>query len=305
MTADTAQIITLRNLLLSEIFGAFGLPREGWLRRHFWPFFWLPAEVFARVSMRFDQMVANQGLDAAASWILPRLVKNVLTTGNQHIPDEGPMLVVSNHPGSVDSLIIASQIHRPDFRIVASNIPYLMHMPATSQRMIFTPRDTIDRMGVIRESISHLKNGGSLLIFPSGHMDPDPCIHDGLQANFAEWSRSIELFLRKVPDTQLVISMVSNVVGRNFFRNPLTLLRKKLQDRQKLAEFIQNMQQLVLPGSVNITPRISFDLPVTMEKLHTRMDQSLQTMQSIADRASMAFAEHMNSRFRTWTPSRP
>ncbi|MEM5774213.1 MAG: hypothetical protein AAGU05_04360, partial [Anaerolineaceae bacterium] len=156
---------------------------------------------------------------------------------------------------------------------------------------------------VIRESISHLKNGGAMLIFPSGHMDPDPCVHTGLPANFSEWSRSIELFLRKVPDTQLVISMVSNVVGHNFFHNPLTRLRKKLLDRQKLAEFIQNMQQLVLPGSVNISPRISFHLPAGMEKLQTRMDQSLQSMQSIADRASLAFAEHMNSRFRHWTPS--
>jgi 1-acyl-sn-glycerol-3-phosphate acyltransferase len=300
MTAQTANIGALRSLLLTEIFTAFGAARDGWARQHLWPFFWLPAQTFSRFAAIFDQIVAEQGFDSAASWALPRFVKDILTAGSQDIPAEGPLLVVSNHPGTIDSLLITSQVHRKDFRIIASAIPFLMHLPNTAKHMIYAPRDTIDRMGVIRESVRHLQDGGSLLIFPSGHMDPDPAVHRGLPANFTEWSRSVELFLRKAPDTQLLISIVSNVLTGKYFHNPLTLLRRKMLERQKLAEFIQTMQQLVIPGSVNIRPRISFDNPFTLEKLHNRVDQSRQIMQAIAERASVAFARHMSSHFRSW-----
>jgi len=300
MAAQYAEIKTLQRLLLGDIFVTLGLTRDGWARRHLWPLVWLPAHIFSRISARFDEMVAKQGFDVATQWVVPRFVKNIATTGDQYIPTKGPLLVVSNHPGSIDSLIIASRIPRKDFRIVASTMPFVMNMPATAQHLFFASRDTFDRMGLLRSAVEHLRGGGSMLLFPSGHVDPDPCLHAGAEASFSEWSRSVELLLRKVPETQLLISIVSNVVGREFFNNPITRIQKGLREKLKLAQLIQLMQQMVLPGSVNVIPRVSFEIPVTVEKLHDRMDHSIQIMQSIAERARLALKHHMSAQFQRW-----
>lgn len=297
MPIERGDIKTSTSLLLNEIFFAFGMAKDGWARRNLWPLFWLPAHLFSKFSLRFDEFVSQEGFDAAARWVIPHFVKKAVSFGKERLPDEGPLLIAANHPGSVDALVIASNVPRSDFRIIASQIPFLMSLPHTASHLIYSSADTFDRMSVLRASVEHLQNGGSMLIYPSGHVDPDSNVLPGAPECLGEWSRSVELLLRKVPQTRLVISIVTHVVGKVYYNNPLIKLQKGYREKQKLAEFIQLMQQMILPGSVNVVPRVSFDFPVTLEQLRAEAVESKDLMQAIIARARGVLRDHMISNF--------
>jgi hypothetical protein len=145
--------------------------------------------------------------------------------------------------------------------------------------------------------VEHLQRGGAMLIYPSGHVDPDPHVLAGAEEGLGEWSRSVELLMRKVPQTKLVIAIISHLVEHNYYHHPLIKLQRGYREKQKLAEFIQMMQQMVLPGTVNVVPRVSFDFPVSLEQLSSKAGESIQVMQSIVDRAQMVLKEHMSANF--------
>ena len=96
--------------------------------------------------------------------------------GREHIPQEGPLLIVSNHPGAIDGIAIGASLPRDDLSVVATGFPLLKRLPSASQRIIFIdPHAPINLAGV-RSTISHLEGGGAVLIFPSGRVEPDPAI---------------------------------------------------------------------------------------------------------------------------------
>jgi hypothetical protein len=64
--------------------------------------------------------------------------------------------------------------------------------------------------------------------------------------------------LRRVPEAQLQVAIVSGVLAPKFVRNPLVKIRKSPARRQKLAEVLQLSQQMVFPRSVRTHVHISF-----------------------------------------------
>jgi len=50
-------------------------------------------------------------------------------------------------------------------------------------------------------------------------------VQGGSLENLKNWSPSLEIMLRKAPETQLSLAMVSGVLMRRFVHHPLTLLR--------------------------------------------------------------------------------
>ena len=94
--------------------------------------------------------------------------------GKERIPEEGPLIVASNHPGAYDSIAIISNLPRQDLKVIVSDVPFLRSLPAVSQRLIFTPSGPYSRMAALRGLLRHVQEGGAALIFPSGLVDPDP-----------------------------------------------------------------------------------------------------------------------------------
>ena len=113
-------------------------------------------------------------------------------------------------------------------------------------------------MIVIKRAIRHLKNGGAILIFPSGHIDPEPAFMPGAMKELETWSRVVEIFLSKVPETNIQVAIVSNVLSRKYLKNLLTRLRKHWRDRQRIAEFIQVINQMVFRRKFHNIPKITF-----------------------------------------------
>jgi hypothetical protein len=235
--------------------------------RVFGPLFKTPTRRFARIAARFENDVVNKGPQTAAANALPGFAMQVSAEGMENIPSEGPVLIVSNHPGGLDSMALVSSIPRLDIAALVSDIPFLNSMPGIRKHVIFVDFKTIGGMNALREAIQHLKEGGSLLLFAHGEVEPDPGIMQGARETIAEWSPSIEVMLRKVPETRLVIATVSNALLKRFIFSPLTRLRRNPAKRQKLGEFIQVIEQMLSPEKLQVRPEITFSKPIKVSAL--------------------------------------
>jgi len=267
-------IAQLRRYITDEIVAALGFPKHGWLRRVCNPLFWPPAQLFSQIMSHVDRVIAESGVPAAAGQLLTRFVEDVEMFGQDAIPKKGPLLIASNHPGAYDSIAILSCLPRQDIKVVVSDIPFLRSLPAASQHMVFTPADASARMATVRGMIRQMEAGGALLIFPSGLVDPDPIVTPGAERELENWSESLDIVLRRVPETRLQAVIVSGVLAPSCLKHPLTRLLKERWRQQKLAEFIQVIQQLVLKRRFNLIPKLSFGDPMNaselMSKSHTQ-----------------------------------
>lgn len=251
----------LRKQLLDEVFKALGLGITHPARPVFEPLFAPAAWRFAEVAAHFDENVANYGFREAACSLLPHFTSRVSAWGVESIPVDGPLLVVSNHPGTIDGLAIASHLPRPDLKIVVSGAPFIRNLRATANHLIYSSLDTFERMKVVRSVIRQLEYGGAVLLFPSGGIDPDPAVMPGALEEVANWSPSLEVILRRVPSARVLITSVSGVLHPVWAHSPVTHLRRGRRNQQRVAEFFQVIQQMLFPGQLLVNPLIRFARP--------------------------------------------
>lgn len=256
-----ADLRLLSDTLLDEIANALGLRRTAAARRTFGLFFRRATERLAAIGLTANRIVRTEGFPQACAWMMSHWVRDVRTRGAENIPPEGPLLVVSNHVGAYDILVIPSQINRPDLHIISSDIPYLKNLPDASRHLIFLTDEPADRMSAARAGMRHLQSGGSVLLFGTGLIDPDPAHSSEAARHIERWSPSIDLFLKVVPQARLVLSIASGFLTERWLKHPLTRLRPPGWQRQRIAEFGQVIQQLFFPGTFFVNPAVSFSQP--------------------------------------------
>ncbi len=291
MEAQLARIEALRRHLSDEICRAIGLSEDGWYYGPIDRLFRIPTRRFAELGERFDEWASSWGFVEAANRVLPRFASSFEAYGVEHIPSEGPLLVTANHPGTCDALLIAASVGRDDLKIVSGNIGFLRELPVVKDHLLFLTRDTHQRMGILRTAIRHLRDGGMVLIFPSGHIDPDPAVLPGGHEALSDWSPSVELMLRRAPEARVLVAIVSGVLAAACVRSPLTRVRKKARDRQRVAEFIQIIEQLVFNREFPLLPKVSFAEPVTLTDLREVAGFS-GAVEALVARARAQMARH-------------
>jgi hypothetical protein len=261
MNNQNDDIHALTETLIYELTKAFALPQTERAKTAIRLIFGKAVRSAAEVGIGLDCAVAEGGIAAGARWILPRFVKSHEARGIENIPPFGPLVIASNHPASVDSIVISAHVDRPDYKVIVGDIPFFEHLPHVSQHAIYAPEksNTIGRMQVIRESIRHLRQGGALLIFPRGGIEADPEFMPEPDGEFDHWSRSLEIFMQRVPSLQILVTIASGVISRAAMRHPITWFRKARPDRQRLA-FIYQLARQMLGGRqiFNLTPRVTF-----------------------------------------------
>lgn len=251
-------VATLTRLIDNEIIKAAGLRVDGWVGRHLHGVLGRATHRFSELFAQVDCIVAEQGVPAGASWLLSQLAGGLKARGAENVPPEGPLVIASNHPGTVDSLALLAAAQRKDIKILASKVPFLQTLPHISQHLIFTPaRSPQGRAVAVRESIRHLERGGALLLFARAGIDPDPAFMPEAARELSRWTHSLEIFLHSVPCTQVIVSIVSGVLAPEYMQNPITRLRRSRPDRQRLAMMLQIIQQM-LGKKLDIVPRLSF-----------------------------------------------
>jgi len=288
-----SEITTLSNSLINELTKAFGIYQNSVLGQALYPLFKKATIKFAEIGVGLDKVVAEHGVSAGARWLLPRFVKNHFARGVENIPDHGPVIIAANHPAAYDSVVISAHVKRPDYKIIIGDIPFFQELPHISQYAIYAPNpDNIHgRMQTIRNSIRHLQDGGALLIFARGGIEADPAFMPNPDAEFDLWSRSLEIFLRRVPETRVLAAIVSGVIARSAFRNPITWLRRNRPDRQRLAFMLQMIRQIMTGREFfGLVPRVSFGNLIGLSDT----DNPKDTLHAITQSARNTLRSHLN-----------
>jgi len=251
----------LNDALLLEIVKAMALPQTNSAMAIISLLFGKATLRFSKLVLGLDREVEQHGAMEGARWLLQHFVKSHEVNGMELIPRNVPLIIVSNHPASYDGMVITAHIPRPDLKIIIGEIPPYRYLPHVSQHIIFSPnvKNTFGRMGTVRNAIHHLKGGGALLIFPRGGIEPDPAFMPQPDVEFHQWSRSLEILVRNVPQTQVLITIVSGVIAQEAMHHPITWFRKARPDRQRLA-FIYQMIRQVWSGKelYDLIPRVTF-----------------------------------------------
>jgi hypothetical protein len=255
---QATQLQTLTAINTQDFLAAFGMENLRQGRKALDTLCWLPARRFARQMVQYDQLVGQVGLHTASQQILKDYVQHLEIDGQQNIPPEGPLLVLSNHPGMTDALVLFASIYRPDLRIVAAQRPFLEALPNIHRQLIFVPEQDGQRMGVVRNVVSHLRLGGTILTFPAGQIEPDPISMPGAVESLTGWSESIAIFSRLVPDLKIVVAIVSGVLWPAATQSPVTRLRRQQKDRERMGAALQVLIQITLPSYKPVTTRLVF-----------------------------------------------
>jgi hypothetical protein len=240
---------TLLDVNIDDLLQAFGWQGVPVLRRLVLRLARRPALSFAREMTRFDDAVGASGVAAAAGAMLAEYTRTVRARNLQRIPPAGPVLLLSNHPGMTDTLALFASIPRTDLLALAAERPFLRALPAASRSLVFLSDDRARRFAAMRRAIDHLRAGGALLTFPAGEIEPDPAVLPGAVRALDRWSGSSINFLRFVPDITVVPIIVTGVLAPRAQRNPLTLLRRRPADREKLAATLQVLVHTLFPSA--------------------------------------------------------
>jgi hypothetical protein len=267
--------------ILIEIYRAAKIPDWRAVRRLVAYALRKPVSHFSGLIANLDTIIGRDGIVAAAKYALPELCRPADALGQEGIPASGPLVIASNHPGTYDAFSIISNLPRDDVKLIVSGIPFFQNLPHASRHFIFATHNTNERTNVIRQSIRHLQNGGALLIFPSGRLDPDPSVLPGAIDGLRRWSRSIEVFLRKVPESRLVLTITSGVLSGEYINHFIPRMFKNDHERRRITEFIQVIHQMVRLEPLDLYPKVSFARPLSGEIFQSggRDEQSALIMQ--------------------------
>lgn len=266
-SSDTPAVSQLTGYVIDEALAALGLRPRGWYRPLLTLLLWLPARFLASLLGRFEAHAAQDGIVAALWDILPRFVKGMRVRGLAHLPATGPLLIVSNHPGAYDLALVAACLPRHDIKLIGSGVPLLRALPNVRDVIIEVTDEPYGRMRSLRQGIRHLQRGGVLLVPGSGLVDPDPDVLPGAMEALAQWYPSAKIMLRAVPDTRLVLAIVSSVIAPHWAHSPLIRVQREPWQQRKLAEALQIVQQLLLPRTFCPVPRITFAPPLLLPDL--------------------------------------
>ncbi len=91
----------------------------------------------------------------------------------------------------------------------------------------------------------------------------------------------------------MVPTIASNVLLERFARHPFTHLRRKPMDKRRLAEFMQIIQQLIAPKSIEAEPFISFGPPFSSITLEAESG-GRRLMPAVLDRVRTQLTQHMS-----------
>ena len=290
LNPDSDQLAALRTSILDDVFKDFNQARKRWIRKLLEPLAFFSIHRFAQLMLSLDHTISQEGFRQALHDLAAYFVNDIDVLGNEHIPKDGPLMIVSNHPGTIDSAAIGAKLPRDDLNIISTDFPLLQRLPYASQRLIFIDPHARMNLSGVRSTINHLQAGESVLIFPSGRVEPDPAFMPDAIDKIPNWSPSIEFFLQKVPQTQVVVTIVSGVLSPLFLNNPIIHILRGVRDPLAIAEVSQIITQMLLKKRFRMNPHISFDLPQTVDEL--RQDYE-SIYQAVIEKANQLMSDHL------------
>jgi hypothetical protein len=288
----TPNVDVITEVLFNQLLNVMGMKRPNWFSKILFSILSKPVKRMSAMLVELDRNIAEKGFNQAMIQFKDNFVSSVDLRGAENVPEQGPLLLICNHPAAYDVIIVAACIHRDDLKALASDIDLIQKLPNIANHIIPVPYQISSRLQTVRASINHLKSGGALLIFPRGDVEPDPTISPGAEQSLNGWSPSLELFLRKVPQSISTVAIASGILSKRWFKNPLIRLWKKYEQRQKVAEIFQIAAQLITGKMPKSTPTVNFSAPLSIDQLGGEAAPEGTLLAAIVEQARALLADH-------------
>jgi hypothetical protein len=288
----TPNVDVITEVLFNQLLNVLGMKRPNWFSKILFSILSKPVKRMSAMLVELDRNIAEKGFNQAMIQFKDNFVTSVDLRGAENVPEQGPLLLICNHPAAYDVIIVAACIHRDDLKALASDIDLIQKLPNIANHIIPVPYQISSRLQTVRASINHLKSGGALLIFPRGDVEPDPTISPGAEQSLNGWSPSLELFLRKVPQSISTVAIASGILSKRWFKNPLIRLWKKYEQRQKVAEIFQIAAQLITGKMPKSTPTVNFSAPLSIDQLGGEAAPEGTLLAAIVEQARTLLADH-------------
>ena len=270
-----SQLDTITRINLDDLVASFGWEGKSTLASVLRATFLGPAQKFAAQVVEFDNAVGETNLAEASRTIMrKRYVRDVRVHGREHIPQSGPALFLSNHPGMSDTISLFAAIDRADLKIIAVHRPFLASLTNVTRHLYYIGDDAAERMRAARGVSTHLRQGGSALTFPAGEIEPDPLVHSDALDSLTNWSESAGVFVRFAPDTLIVPVLVGGVIWERTARHWLTRFKRTRLEREKLAAAFQLMAVIMRNLKPN-TVHVRFARPVSLNEVGSTDSQAI------------------------------
>lgn len=216
----------------------------------------LPAAALARSLIALDRDLAGASLRVAALAALRRYGVDPVLGARPATAARGPLLVVANHPGLFDALALFAAIDRDDLVTLAARRPLFDALPNLRRRLLAIDPGAAGGMAV-RGALRHLRDGGALLHFPAGCIEPDPRVAPRDTPLLRPWKPGLDVVLaagaRACPGLRVVTALVSGVVS------PRALAAARALGRtDALTDALVPLLQLTLPGFGDAAVRVRF-----------------------------------------------
>lgn len=207
---------------------------------------------FAAAMAAFNLDIGERGAALASRATCTRRGAEIVADGTEHVPLSGPVLLIANHPGLMDTLAIYATVPRPDMRALARPQPLLDLLTELAPNLLMLPDEGAGRAGGLRQVLQSLRADGALLVFPAGHLEPEPTLlgRHGLrwpapQEPLSAWSSGVgtlvKLATRQGVPLQVVPTSISGVLSASTWRwfGPLVRRRRTLRGREDLTALFQ------------------------------------------------------------------
>lgn len=261
------QFETLTQINLDDLVSSFGWQDHQFAASLLRFLFRRPAEIFAQHMVEFDNTIGLHGIDEGGRNLLNRYVREIRVLGADRIPDSA-FLALSNHPGMTDTVALFAALNRKDLQIIALDRPFLNALPHTSKQLFYVHDDATKRMSMVRQVSAHLKNGGALLTFPAGHIEPDPEIYQGAVDSLQSWTDSVGIFIRMAPGAAILPVLVRGVVSAKYANHWLLKIKKTREEKEKLATALQ-LLGMVIFNEKPVTVTVQIGRPIYTSELGT------------------------------------
>ena len=265
----SSQLDALTEINISDLISSFGWEKRPLLAAALRRLFISSARKFAQQIVDFDEDTGQTNLAEASRKLMHKYyVNDVRVYGRENVPASGPALFLSNHPGMADTLSLFAAINRPDLKIIALHRPFLVSLGHVTKQLFFIDGDSAKRMHAVRQVSAHLRNGGAVLTFPAGKIEPDPTVYQGASASLNDWTDSAGVFMRFVPQTKIVPVLVSGVVWKKTAQHWFTYLKRAREEREKLATAVQ-LLAMVTQNIRPTTVHVQFAKPITADEINS------------------------------------
>ncbi len=215
-----------------------------------------------QLGIKMEGMIARDGhLKGASEWLVDIGAEGIHIHGVENVPLTGPLLFVGNHAGLGDAHSLLAASPRRDTQILANDFGILPGLRAMRRHVIVVDPD--QPVATIRAALRHLRAGRSLLLYPRGEIEADPCLDlDSALASLTQWTGSLALFARQVPGLTIMPVAVGGLLSRRALGNAIV---RRYRDRDK-RHFLAATFQMMFPIYRDPVISLRFGEPLVGER---------------------------------------